>query len=149
MQDYFKSAGTIADEVLVAHVTDAPCPAIPKICNLARQANRTRQKFRPKDPSDLDFEIDQHHIPQNFLQADVKVRNRRHLVFSTPEMLSLLIRARVWYMDATFKVVKEPFTQLFSIHAFVKSNDEVKQVIQLLNIYALSYLKSRIFAPLW
>ena len=44
-------------------------------------------------------------------------------------MLSLLSRAKMWYMDATFKVVREPFTQLFLIHAFVKQNDNVKQVI--------------------
>ena len=127
--DYFKSAGAIADEVLVAHITDAPCSAIPKVCNLARQANRKRQKTRPNDPTNLEFEIDTRHIPENFLQADVKVGDRRHLVFSTPEMLSLLSRAKMWYMDATFKVVREPFTQLFSIHAFVKQNDNVKQVI--------------------
>ena len=29
-------------------------------------------------------------------------------------------RAKSWYIDATFKVVKEPFTQLLSIHGFVK-----------------------------
>lgn len=44
MQDHFRSAGAIAEEVLVAHVTDAPCSAIPKVSNLARQANRKRQK---------------------------------------------------------------------------------------------------------
>ena len=31
-------------------------------------------------------------------------------------------------MDGTFKVIRKPFYQLFSIHAFVKDNDETKQV---------------------
>jgi hypothetical protein len=31
-------------------------------------------------------------------------------------------------MDGTFKVVNEPFKQLYSIHAFVKQNNEVKQI---------------------
>ena len=31
-------------------------------------------------------------------------------------------------MDATFKVVKEPFKQLFTIHAFLKSEGLIKQV---------------------
>jgi hypothetical protein len=56
------------------------------------------------------------------------VGDRRHLVFSTPEMISPLKQAKVWYMDATFKVVKDPFKQLFSIHAFVRQNNDVKQV---------------------
>ncbi|XP_028408197.1 uncharacterized protein LOC114530772 [Dendronephthya gigantea] len=82
MEDFFRSAGAIADEVLVAHFTEAPCAAVPKVCNLA----------------------------------------------STPEMIALLKQAKVWYMDATFKVVKDPFKQLFSIHAFVRQNSDVKQI---------------------
>ncbi len=31
-------------------------------------------------------------------------------------------------MDGTFKVIKAPFTQLYSVHAFVKQNGDVKQV---------------------
>ena len=32
------------------------------------------------------------------------------------------------YMDGTFKVINKPFTQLYSIHLFVKQNGEIKQV---------------------
>lgn len=39
-------------------------------------------------------------------------------------------RAKSWYIDATFKVVKEPFSQLLSIHSFVKSSEgNYKQVL--------------------
>ena len=31
-------------------------------------------------------------------------------------------------MDGTFKVVRKPFVQLFSIHAFISCDDEMKQV---------------------
>ena len=31
-------------------------------------------------------------------------------------------------MDGTFKVIKLPFAQLYSIHAFVKQNGDIKQV---------------------
>ena len=34
----------------------------------------------------------------------------------------------MWYVDATFKVVREPFYQLFSIHAFVRSGSDTKQI---------------------
>ena len=43
-------------------------------------------------------------------------------------MLEPLARAKVWYLDATFKVVKYPFSQLLSIHAFIKHGAVCKQV---------------------
>ena len=43
-------------------------------------------------------------------------------------MLELLSKAKRWYIDGTFKVVKQPFTQLVSIHAFVKQDGNTKQV---------------------
>ncbi|KAK4301510.1 hypothetical protein Pmani_026288 [Petrolisthes manimaculis] len=43
--------------------------------------------------------------------------------------------AKTWYSGATFRVVKSPFTQLFSVHAFVKRADE--QVKQLPLAFAL------------
>ena len=42
--------------------------------------------------------------------------------------LKLLSKAKTWYVDATFKVVKQPFTQLFSVHAFVKKDEQLKQL---------------------
>lgn len=69
-------------------------------------------------------------IPEDFLVRDVKSGNFRHLIFATPDQLQLLSHARTWYMDATFKIVKRPFVQLFSIHAFLNSDDgtSAKQV---------------------
>ena len=50
------------------------------------------------------------------------------MVFASKRQLKILRKAKRWYADATFKVVRKPFTQLFSIHAFVKSDENVKQV---------------------
>ena len=50
------------------------------------------------------------------------------MVFATENMLNLLPKSKTWYVDGTFKVVKEPFTQLFTIHSFVRSGECVKQV---------------------
>ncbi len=47
------------------------------------------------------------------------------MVFSS-HIYHLFYRYR--YADATFYVVKKPFTQLFSIHAFLKSGDNTKRV---------------------
>ena len=62
------------------------------------------------------------------MRADIKVDGRRHLVFATDQMLNILCRAKTWYLDGTFKIVKHPFVQLFSIHAFVKSESTAKQL---------------------
>eukprot|EP00794_Sanderia_malayensis_P008565 gene8565-biopygen6851 len=84
--------------------------------------------MQPKEPTDLDFTLNTEHIPADFLSADVKLNGARHLVFATSSQLCLLKNAKTWYMDGTFKIVKEPFTQLFSIHAFLKGeNGNIKQ----------------------
>ena len=91
--------------------------------------NRLRQKDRPLEPNSLDFELADDFIPKHFLQADIVLDNARHLVFATTEQLSLVKKARTWYMDATFRVVRKPFQQLFGIHAFVKGQEgNIKQV---------------------
>ena len=56
------------------------------------------------------------------------VGGRRHLIFATRHQLDLLNRAKSWYVDATFKLCRQPFTQLLTVNAFVKADDYVKQV---------------------
>ena len=124
----FKPASAIVEEVLTDQIDDSPCPSVPKPTNLTRQANRVRQKLRPDDPRDLAFEVNHEFLPSDFLQKDIRVGERRHLFFATPVMLSLLSRCKRWYIDSTFKVVRHPFTQLCSIHAFLKCEDNTKQV---------------------
>ena len=36
--------------------------------------------------------------------------------------------SKTCFVDATFNVMKSPFSQLFSIHAFIKANGKLKQV---------------------
>jgi len=96
---------------------------------LARQANRRRQNDRPRHPKNLNFEIIESAIPYNFLLVDIEVQDRHHLIFASNRQIRLLRNARNWFVDATFRVVREPFYQLFSIHAFVSSDGQnVKQV---------------------
>ena len=58
-----KPASAIVNEVL------------PNPTNVARAANYLRKQLRPTDPTDLDFDLDEHHIPGDFLRADIKVSN--------------------------------------------------------------------------
>lgn len=128
LDDLFKPAMVIVNQVLMEEMTDAPCPSLPKPLNLAKAANYLRQRLRPSDPTDLNFEIDSNHIPEGFMRGDIKIGSRRHLIFATDAQLSVLSGAKNWYVDGTFKLCKAPFTQLLTVNAFVRREDHAKQV---------------------
>lgn len=115
-------------QVLLNEVGDEPCPALSKPDHLARAANRVRQSTRPQDPLDLDFQLCQEHVPDGFLKADIKKHGKRHIILATDQQLEHLSKAKTWYIDGTFKLVKRPFQQLFTINAFVRTDDHAKQV---------------------
>jgi len=50
------------------------------------------------------------------------------LILASDKQLEILQKAKTWYMDATFKLCRRPFTQLLTLNAFVKNDDHVKQV---------------------
>ena len=74
----------------------------------------------------MDFLKD--YIPGSFYRDDVKIQNKRHMVFATKEQLQLLKSAKTWYMDTSFNVGKKPFIQLYTMNAFLKKNREIKHV---------------------
>ena len=89
-------------QVLLSELNDERCPALPKPEHMARAANRLRQRFRPEDPKDLDFQLMEDCIPEGFFQADVYVKERRHLIFATAEQLMTVAKAKSWYIDFFF-----------------------------------------------
>ena len=54
---------------------------------------------------------------------------RRHLIFATKKQLEILKTCHRWYVDGTFKLVRKPHFQLWSIHGFICKNGLMKQVI--------------------
>ena len=128
VEDVFRPAGALVESVLTATATTAP-DSCPNPSYLRRTANRVRQSQRPPEPKDLDFELAHDFIPPDFLKKDIRCEGARHLVFYTEDQLAVLDSAKTWYVDGTFKLVRRPFTQLFSLHAFIKAETGgVKQV---------------------
>ena len=76
----------------------------------------------------ISLQLDKQFIPADFLVDDISVEGERHLVFATTKQLELLAKAKVWYCDGTFKILKDPFKQLFSIHSFLRVGEETKQI---------------------
>ncbi|XP_076104363.1 uncharacterized protein LOC143073025 isoform X2 [Mytilus galloprovincialis] len=128
LQDIHKPAGRIVDDAMLRHI-EPEDHQLPNQNNLKRTANRVREELRPDEPTSLFFELDTDYLQcDNFLIEDIRVEDQRHLVFSTPGQLQLLKYAKKWFCDGTFKIMKDPFTQLWSIHAFIKKGDSLKQV---------------------
>ncbi|CAC5384543.1 unnamed protein product [Mytilus coruscus] len=104
----------------------------PKQKNLKGTANKFRSANRPDDPVNLDFVLDVDYLKcDDFLVADLRVDQQRHLVFATDFQLNMLKHASRWFMDGTFKIVKAPFKQtgqLLSIHAFILKDGQRKQL---------------------
>ncbi len=129
---FFRSASEIVEEVMV----DAGDPSLPTDSRpvpslLVRQVNYLRQKMRPKEPGrkEIDFEFDEKWMPESFHWVDISdVPGARQLVFATKKQLKVLLKAKTWYGDGTFKIVRLPFKQLFTLHAFLKSpSGDIKQ----------------------
>ena len=126
--DPFAMTPQIVDEAIDSHVSPTdPCD-LPNPKSLYRTANRVRQATRPNHPTNLMFDLNLDAIPEDFVQADISVQGRRHFLLATTFMLSLLLSAKNWFVDGTFKVVRAPFVQLFSIHAFIRQGDNLKQI---------------------
>ena len=55
-----------------------------------RLANRVCTRDRPKESTDLAFELDDRHIPTGFLRErdDMRVADKRHLVFATDQQIT-------------------------------------------------------------
>ncbi len=83
LEDVFRPASQIVEAVVLDRIGDHPLAGLPNPTNLARRANRARQKQRPKDPTDLDFDICQHFLPEGkFSPAYLQL-----LVYTTVQLL--------------------------------------------------------------
>ncbi|VDH91609.1 Hypothetical predicted protein [Mytilus galloprovincialis] len=101
----------------------------PTFSIIEKGTQRSNLKLVSSDGYEYTKKLDTDYLQcDNFLIEDIRVDDQRHLVFSTPGQLQLLKYAKKWFCDGTFKIMKDPFTQLWSIHAFIKKGDSLKQV---------------------
>ena len=50
------------------------------------------------------------------------------MVFASDRQIEVLTKLKTWYIDGTFKLCRQPFSQLLTVNAFVRNDDHVKQV---------------------
>lgn len=128
MTDKWKTGKSLVDPLMGRYYTNNPAMDLPRPENLERVLNYHREKRIPKHPKDLEFLLDLDFLPPNFYRDDLRVDTARHILFATDAGLNLLRRAKRWYVDGTFKLVRDPFMQLWTIHAFIKKKNKIKQV---------------------
>ena len=92
--------------------------------NLICMAENARKIAIDQHCRKLAFEVNDDHVPEEFLKGDVLKHGKRHLIFATEEQLQLLLKAKSWYIDQTFQCCPKKFEQLFTISAFVSSEDK-------------------------
>ncbi|CAH1264049.1 Hypp2823 [Branchiostoma lanceolatum] len=91
----FEPASELVDEMLLQA---GHHPGLPSQAALLCRVNRAKVKIRPEEQKDfedlMNFQLDEHYLPEDFLQADVPVgvnrRRRRHLLLATQQQLDIL-----------------------------------------------------------
>ena len=127
--DPLRPAMSIVEDELLKFRDRLPYDTLPHVDVLKRNVNRARASLRPPEPRNLNFDLSLSTInAENFLVADLRAAEYRHVVFGTEEQLCDLAASDSWFLDGTFKVVGSPFYQLFSIHSFTEyDGHRVKQ----------------------
>ena len=107
--------------------------------NLARQANHHRRTQRPAEPAALDFVLRHDHVPDGFLQGDVTVGARRHIIFATMAMLTLLSRAQTWFVahQFTFLSIRANVCSTYAPTHYIRC---AWTYVRMYNIYVCAYI---------
>ena len=101
--------------------------------NIYTMMNRARNKLLPPQPKLIDFTLDKIFVEgdskiSDFVVLDFFEDGVRIIILSSRKMLTLLKAAEYWFCDGTYKVVRKPFYQLWSIHVFIQSGHSMKQI---------------------
>ena len=116
---FVRASQLLKDALLEENVdsTRKPLDAVPRPQHLERYDNNHRPRNRPADSSNLHFELDQNHIPDNFWKADVDVSSRRHLIFATA--LNMLTVLRPYYPRRSRSAIGVDIVLILDVCMFV------------------------------
>jgi hypothetical protein len=135
IENKFGSARDMVEDIFMEYSHQHPQVFFPDLANSIRLANKTRAKLVPPNPMNINFELKTEFIPPNFFRGEIAYFDEdqnyqgRHLLFMSNEQIDLLANAKRWYVDGTFHIVNTKlFHQLFTIHAFLRKDDNIKQV---------------------
>ena len=104
--------------------------SLPKMRSMKQTIMRHRNIHAPPKVNDLNFQLEKRFLPDvpNFYRGEVSTKEGRHLIFFSDLQLKYLKDAKAWYVDGTFKIVKDPFTQLLTIHTTVIYNNKTTSI---------------------
>ena len=128
-QNIFRPSGQVTEEVFLEQRALEPACILPSQSATVRKFNRARQGSAPKHLNTIDFILEEEHLPDDFLVKDIQQQGCRYIVLASMQQLSVLARTKQWYVDGTFKIVRKPFVQMFSIHCFLRTGDCARQVL--------------------
>lgn len=97
-----KPVSAIVNEVFQAQFGSTKPPRYLVKAKLVNMAKRERKFAIDQHGQNLAFEVNEDHIPVEFLKGDILKHGKRHQIFATEEQLQLLMKAKSWYIDQTF-----------------------------------------------
>ena len=133
LENKYVSAKNIVEDVFISNRRRNRKIILPHEGNTIRIANRIREQNRPPNPRERGFVLNEKFVNEHFFRGEIRCgingNSRRHLLFMSDTQIETLARAKRWYVDGTFKIIDSNlFCQLFTIHAFLKKGEEIKQV---------------------
>lgn len=103
--------------------------SLPSTAALKQSMYRAKRKLHGAlvEPTDLNFNIDESVTQiqgQNFIIKDRQFDNKRIIMMSTLNHVTILSKSDYWILDGTFKVVPCIFTQLYTLHGNIFTDDD-------------------------
>ena len=104
--------------------------SLPTKKSMKMTIHRHRALHAPPKVRDINFDLDHNFLPNipNFYRGQVFTTEGRHMIFFSNKQLYYLKNTKSWYVDGTFKIMKDPFLQLLTIHTIVFFNQQTTSI---------------------